>query len=48
MLEGDLDDLGFEVHGPRYGPDWIDWASSPAIYCRIEPRRMFALRLPGA
>lgn len=37
-----------DVYGPRYGPDWIDWASSSAVYCRIEPRRMFASRLPGA
>jgi nitroimidazol reductase NimA-like FMN-containing flavoprotein (pyridoxamine 5'-phosphate oxidase superfamily) len=37
-----------EVYGPRYGPEWIDWASSSAIFCRIEPRRLFASRLPGA
>ncbi len=37
-----------EVYAPRYGPTWIDWATDAATYYRIEPRRMFASRLPGA
>ena len=37
-----------EVYAPRYGPAWIDWATDTATYYRIEPRRMFASRLPGS
>jgi nitroimidazol reductase NimA-like FMN-containing flavoprotein (pyridoxamine 5'-phosphate oxidase superfamily) len=37
-----------EVYEPRYGPTWIDWATESATYYRIEPRRMFASRLPGS
>lgn len=32
----------------RFEAGWIDWAASTAGYFRIEPRRMFASRLPGA
>ena len=50
----DLDDpaeAGFraclvEVYAPRFGDGWIDWAASSAVYHRIEPRRMYASRLP--
>ncbi|MCU0504553.1 MAG: pyridoxamine 5'-phosphate oxidase family protein [Chloroflexi bacterium] len=35
-----------EVYGPRFGEGWIDWAASSAVYHRIEPRRMYASRLP--
>jgi hypothetical protein len=35
-----------DVYAPRYGPGWIDWATDSATYFRIEPRRMFASRLP--
>jgi Pyridoxamine 5'-phosphate oxidase len=53
-LKVDLDDpdeRGFraclvELYAPRYGPKWIDYAASSACYFRIEPRRLFASRLP--
>jgi hypothetical protein len=37
-----------EVYEPRFGPAWIDWAATSAVYHLIEPRRMFASRLPEA
>jgi hypothetical protein len=48
---GDPDEAGFraclvEIYAPRFGPGWIDWAASAAVYHRIEPRRMYASRLP--
>jgi hypothetical protein len=35
-----------ETYAPRFGDGWIDWATSSAVYHRIEPRRMYASRLP--
>lgn len=37
-----------EIYAPRYGPGWIGTATSSACYFRIEPRRLFASRLPGS
>jgi hypothetical protein len=34
------------VYGPRFGDGWIDQVATEAIYHRIEPRRMYASRLP--
>jgi hypothetical protein len=34
------------LYGPRFGAGWIDWATAEAVYFRIEPRKMFASRLP--
>lgn len=35
-----------EIYEPRFGPAWIDWAAASAVYHAVEPRRMFASRLP--
>lgn len=34
------------LYAPRYGADWEAWAVGQAWF-RLEPRRMFASRLPG-
>jgi hypothetical protein len=35
-----------EIYEPRFGPGWIDGVEASAVYHAIEPRRMFASRLP--
>jgi hypothetical protein len=35
-----------ELYAPRFGDGWSDWAAAEAVYYRIEPRKMFASRLP--
>ena len=49
-VEGVPTDLpsGFgEVCREIYGDGWLDWGKE-AVYCRIEPERMFTFRLEGA
>jgi len=35
-----------DLYAPRFGDGWIEWAAAEAVYVRIEPRKMFASRLP--
>ena len=46
-IPADLPDGFGEVCREIYGDDWLEWGKD-ALYCRIEPARMFTFYLAGA
>ena len=46
-IPADLPDGFGEVCREIYGDAWLEWGKD-AVYCRIEPRRMFTFYLKGA